>query len=262
MSLASSLGLGRNDNRLWTKSAGVAALLHAAALGALLFEMRGEIDEDAGGAPAIEISMEPAAPRVADAPDAPIGPVSDESAASASAVAASSRAAEDEKITRTQSEDADLSRNDSKQKPVQESQAPQSEEVRVNDSAASEAAAPAKTETEKVADRPTAPAQGVDPKVRAAILTWQKQLVAHLNRAKRYPAAGARRSAEVGVYFAIDRRGHVVAASVKRSSGLEPFDEAALAMMKRADPVPPPPAALADEGLTFEVPVQFRAPHK
>ncbi len=37
------------------------------------------------------------------------------------------------------------------------------------------------------------------------------------------------------------------------------FDNAALAMMRRADPVPPPPALIADEGLSFSLPVVFRA---
>ena len=41
-----------------------------------------------------------------------------------------------------------------------------------------------------------------------------------------------------------------------------PFDEAALAMLKRADPVPQPPPLVADEGLSFTLPVVFRVkPH-
>ncbi len=39
------------------------------------------------------------------------------------------------------------------------------------------------------------------------------------------------------------------------------FDEAARAMMQRADPVPPPPPLVADEGLTFTLPVDFRVKH-
>jgi TonB family protein len=50
-----------------------------------------------------------------------------------------------------------------------------------------------------------------------------------------------------------------VSANVKRSSGDKAFDDAALMMMKRADPVPAPPPALADEGLSFDLPVVFRA---
>jgi outer membrane biosynthesis protein TonB len=36
------------------------------------------------------------------------------------------------------------------------------------------------------------------------------------------------------------------------------FDEAALAMIHRSDPVPPPPPLVADEGLSFTLPVIFR----
>ena len=36
---------------------------------------------------------------------------------------------------------------------------------------------------------------------------------------------------------------------------------AALAMLQRSDPVPAPPPLVADEGLSFSVPVVFRARH-
>ena len=36
------------------------------------------------------------------------------------------------------------------------------------------------------------------------------------------------------------------------------FDEAALAMVRRSDPVPQPPPLVADEGLNFTLPVIFR----
>jgi TonB family protein len=88
---------------------------------------------------------------------------------------------------------------------------------------------------------------------------WQKQLVAHLDRHKRYPAEAARRSVELTVSFTLDRMGHVVAAQVIRGSGDAGFDAAALSMMRRADPVPKPPALVADEGLNFTLPVIFRA---
>jgi len=61
------------------------------------------------------------------------------------------------------------------------------------------------------------------------------------------------------ITFVLDRTGHVLSASIARSSGDASFDAAALAMMRRADPVPPPPALVADEGLSFTLPVNFRA---
>jgi TonB family protein len=53
----------------------------------------------------------------------------------------------------------------------------------------------------------------------------------------------------------LDRAGRVVSASIAQSSGDASFDNAALAMMRRADPVPPPPALIADDGLSFSLPV-------
>ncbi len=48
--------------------------------------------------------------------------------------------------------------------------------------------------------------------------------------------------------FELDRIGHVLTARVERSSGDPAFDEAAIAMLRRADPVPVPPPLVADEG--------------
>ena len=65
--------------------------------------------------------------------------------------------------------------------------------------------------------------------------------MAHLNRAKRYPSGAGRRDGEVAIAFTLDRLACGRPGRRRRASA---FDEAALAMMKRADPVPPPPPAV------------------
>jgi TonB family protein len=60
----------------------------------------------------------------------------------------------------------------------------------------------------------------------------------------------------------LDRLGHVVSATVVKGSGDPVFDKAALAMVHRSDPVPPPPPLVADEGLSFTLPVVFRVKGK
>ena len=65
-------------------------------------------------------------------------------------------------------------------------------------------------------------------------------------------------AAEVVVSFDLDRVGHVMSTRVVKGSGDAAFDEAALAMLAHSDPVPPPPPVVADEGLTFTLPVIFR----
>jgi len=92
--------------------------------------------------------------------------------------------------------------------------------------------------------------------------TWQKALIAHLDKHKRYPAERSRKSAEILVSFALDRMGHVLSATIVKGSGDAVFDEAALAMLKRSDPVPQPPPLVADEGLKFTLPVIFRVKGK
>jgi TonB family protein len=260
MSVAADLGNSGANNRVWRGAALAALAAHLLALAAIFVVFEIEPDDDSSGAPAIEIGLAPAAPHVEDSPDAPPGPQADEAAAAAPAVAASqTKDNDDPKIARVEADDADYTTAEKHEKPVEEPMKREATPVISAESAASEAAAPPQTDALAEAPRAIAPVQGADKAARAAKLTWLKALMAHLNRAKRYPSGAGRRAGEVAVAFTLDRMGHVVSASVKRSTGDRAFDDAALTMMKRADPVPPPPPAVADEGLTFEVPVQFRA---
>ena len=85
-----------------------------------------------------------------------------------------------------------------------------------------------------------------------------EEAVAHLDKHKRYPAERSQKGAEILVSFALDRMGHVLSASIVKGSGDTAFDEAALAMVRKSDPVPMPPPRVADEGLNFTLPVIFR----
>jgi periplasmic protein TonB len=105
---------------------------------------------------------------------------------------------------------------------------------------------------------PAAPAPGQDEERAAVVLaTWERALSARLERFKRYPpqAAGARGVASV--VFQIDRRGHVLRSRIVQSSGSSALDEDALAMLKRADPLPAPPDAFPDTQLSFTIPIRY-----
>jgi len=106
--------------------------------------------------------------------------------------------------------------------------------------------------------RSVAPAIGTGESARRIRATWQKELVSHLDKHKRYPAHGSRKTVEITVNFVLDRVGHVVSTSIVKGSGDPAFDEAAVAMIRRSDPVPAPPPLIADEGLSFTLPVIFR----
>jgi periplasmic protein TonB len=85
---------------------------------------------------------------------------------------------------------------------------------------------------------------------------WQQQLVAHLNKYKRFPE-GQWARAEVLVRFVLDRSGHLVSAKVEKSSGDTVIDEAALELLQRADPFPQPPPLVTSAELTVTAPIIF-----
>lgn len=88
-------------------------------------------------------------------------------------------------------------------------------------------------------------------------ITWQKQLVTHLARHRSYPKGASNLNARVTLNFVLDRNGHIVSTSIIQSSGESNIDQAALAMMYRSDPVPPPPPSVADKSLIFTLPIVF-----
>ena len=82
---------------------------------------------------------------------------------------------------------------------------------------------------------------------------WQARVQAHLERHKRAPAGAG--TGVVRVAFGIDASGRVTSVSLTRSSGNPALDQAALAMVRRASPVPAPPPGV---GRKIGVPVRFR----
>jgi len=88
------------------------------------------------------------------------------------------------------------------------------------------------------------------------------KLMAHLDKHKRYPA-NALKGAEILVSLrarpdgpcAVEQRGQ----GIGRSG---PSMPPRFSMLKRSDPVPQPPPLVADEGLTFTLPVIFRVKGK
>jgi protein TonB len=92
----------------------------------------------------------------------------------------------------------------------------------------------------------------------AAVATWQRLLVAQLERHKRYPPHAQGKVGEARLAFSIDRGGHVVASRIVHSSGSDALDDEALALIKRAAPLPPPPAGISDDQLSFVVPIRYR----
>ncbi|MCP5411328.1 MAG: energy transducer TonB [Alphaproteobacteria bacterium] len=85
------------------------------------------------------------------------------------------------------------------------------------------------------------------------------RLLAQLNRFKQYPRA-ARQAHIQGVvmlHFVMDASGRVLTADIAKSSGRPILDQEALALIRRAQPLPPLPADYPTRTLDAVVPVEF-----
>lgn len=127
--------------------------------------------------------------------------------------------------------------------------------------AASEAAAPQQIENaQQKSETPRGQHVGMSRIDRRAIQNWQRDLVMHLNRHKRYPsrARAERKHGIVNVAFTMDRDGRILDAKISKSSGYELLDSAAIAMLNKASPLPLPPDSMPGSAIDLVVPVNYR----
>lgn len=91
--------------------------------------------------------------------------------------------------------------------------------------------------------------------------TWQGLVLARLNKHHRYPrsAMAQQRQGMPYIRFVIDREGRVLSATLERSSGFADLDREAVALPRRAQPIPKPPVDMRPGQATIElaVPVEF-----
>ncbi|HHP0464622.1 TPA: TonB family protein [Vibrio harveyi] len=94
---------------------------------------------------------------------------------------------------------------------------------------------------------------------RAAKVSWQQALHAHLEREKRYPRQ-ARRLKKKGmpvIRFTMDREGNVLDVELVKSSGTASLDKEAIELVGRAQPLVKPPSSVKGARLTLTLPINF-----
>ncbi len=251
----------RPSRRLWTLAALGAVVLHVGGAALAVAHLRTDELDDAFGTPAIEIGLEMTAPHL-EPTDLPPGPDAEASVASPALAEQKAEVKETElpKDVPTEADDPDrvVAPNSPNKPKEDDSKIAEVQTSASMESVAAEATATPSSEAVPEGARSVAPAQGTGASAQRLRATWQKELIAHLDRHKRYPAERSQKSAEIVVSFALDRMGHVLSASIVKGSGDTALDEAALAMVRRSDPVPQPPPVVADEGLNFTLPVIFK----
>jgi protein TonB len=109
------------------------------------------------------------------------------------------------------------------------------------------------------AERTAAPSPGTSTGNPDAISDWKSRLVSRLERFKRYPAKAQVRG-EHGVAqlaFSVDRGGRIHDVRIRRSSGSTTLDRATLALVARAQPLPPPPPEIRGGRIAITVPIRY-----
>ena len=93
----------------------------------------------------------------------------------------------------------------------------------------------------------------------SAVPGWRSELIGRLQRSKHYPDTARERDEQgvAAVTFVMDRNGHVLSATLVRSSGSQALDDEAVALVRRAEPLPPMPAELAGNTIKLTLPVTF-----
>jgi len=93
----------------------------------------------------------------------------------------------------------------------------------------------------------------------AAKASYEALLIAHLDKHKRYPPEARMRRHQGTAYiqFTMDRQGKVLSYKLYRGSNYQSLDDEVLALIVRAQPLPPIPPDRPEQTLDFVVPVQF-----
>jgi periplasmic protein TonB len=251
----------KSSLRLWIFAALGALVLHVGGGALAVAHLRSVEPDDTFGAPAIEIGLDMTSPQL-EQTDLPPGPDAEASVASPALAEQKAEVKETElpKDVPTETDDPDrvVTPNNANKPKEDDSKIAEVQTSASMESVAVEATATPSSEAIPEGTRSVAPAQGTGASAQRLRATWQKELIAHLDRHKRYPAERSLKSAEIVVSFTLDRMGHVLSTTIVKGSGDPAFDQAALAMVRRSDPVPLPPPAVADEGLNFTLPVIFK----
>src|SRR4030088_2765292 len=208
------------SRRLWILAALGALALHLGGAALAIAHLQSDGFDEGLGANGVEIAFEMISPKVTDE-NLPPGPDTDPSLAAPQLAEQKAEAKEtDPKIAAVQTQA-------STESVAQEATARQTLD-----------------ENAPEAEKAKAPNLGIGKDKQRLAADWGRQISAYFELHKRYPKVKKSKSTTVKVSLVLNRLGNVVSVDVQESSGDAAFDEAAISMIRRSDPVPRPPAAL------------------
>lgn len=250
--------------RLWILAACVALAVHLGGAALAVAHLRTSDSDEGLGANTDEFAVEMVSPKVED-DNLPPGPDTDAMQASQQQVEQKAEVKQTDlpQDRPTDTDDADRAvtpnktekpkEEDPKVAAVQTEAAPEQQASEATSRQTLDPDAP----NADIAKAPNPHGLGKDKKKLTE--EWGKKISATLELHKKYPL-NQHKATTVKVAIVLNRRGNVVVANVLESSGDSVFDQAAIDMIHRSDPVPLPPAGLTDEQYSFSLDVNFTKP--
>jgi protein TonB len=251
------------SRRLWIFAAVTALALHLGGVALAIAHLRTDDGGDGLGAANADFAVEMASPQVPD-DNLPPGPDVDAMQASQQVVEQKAEVKETElpKDRPMEAEDPDriVTPNDSK-KPKEDDPKVAAVQTQASEESPVQEATARQTLDEKApeAEKAKAPSLGIGKDKQKLTADWGRKISAYFDLHKRYPKDKTT-ATTVKVSLVLNRRGNVVSVNVAESSGDAAFDEAAVSMIHRSDPVPLPPAGLTDDQFSFSLDVKFTKP--
>ena len=251
----------RPSRRLWVLAAAGALALHVGGAALAVAHLQNEGFDDGLGANVLDIAFETTSPR-SEITDLPPGPDSDASMASPQLAEQKAEVKETElprdKPTEADDPDRVVTPNESK-KPREDDPKIAAVQTQASMESVAQEATARQTldETAPESETAKAPNIGLGKDRQRLAADWARQISAYFELHKRYPKVKKNKSATVKVSLVLNRLGRLVTVGVLESSGDPAFDEAAISMIRRSDPVPKPPAALTDEQFSYSLNVNF-----
>jgi protein TonB len=247
--------------RLWVCAAVGALALHLGGVALAVAHLRTDGLDDSLGANAIEIGLDFSSPHV-EQNDLPPGPDTDASQASPQLAEQKAEVKESElpkdKPNETDDPDRIVTPNETK-KPKEDDPKVATVATQASQESIAQEATSRQMLDEKApeAEQARAPHQGIGKDKQKLAADWGRQISAYFELHKRYPKVKKNKTATVKVSLVLNRLGNVVDVGVLQSSGDPAFDEAAIAMIRRSDPVSRPPAELTQDIFSYSLNVNF-----
>lgn len=255
----------RSSRRLWILAAVAALVLHVGGAALALANLKADDGDEGLGAAGAEFAVEMTSPPAQESDRAP-GPQDSEEQEERPEMPEQKAEVKESDLPQDrpqQVEEADRLVTENKPKKEQDEE-PKIAAVETPAMEAAQKSVAMERQTfedaAREAEKAMAPVLGIGKDLLKLTADWNRKISAHLSAHKVNPEGKEPNNEVAKVSFALNRMGNVLSVDVVTSSGDKAYDAAAIAMVRKSDPFPQPPAGLTEDRIERTVEIFFKPP--